>query len=469
MKCFDKLWLKDALVELYKAGCSPQDIAMIYEMNKNTEISVSTPSGKTQKTRVGEVVKQGTVLGPTLCCVETDQINNIGEDQDRPIGKQVIGILVFVDDVMSAGTAEDIERCIRNLNVMEKKKKFTYGLKKTKYMVVNSGREDKQKIMEAVKLGIVGECNEYEYLGFWVNQDGNCMLQITKKAQKIKGEVMALKSLASYHNVGPSYVNVRLELYENCIRPSLLYNLEGWNKVSKSEVKKLESIQHNTLCSLLEIPKSTPQIGLLNELGIWTIEERLKYRKIMLYHNLIHSDNRRLCKRVVIDQEEIDDTDTFYATVREMTHSLNIDIDNIKNMSKTELKSSVKKEVVRRMTNKLRQTKKTKKLRFMKTSNLFEKKKYVTDMAGASAIQVLKTRLNMLPVYGNYKHDLSRQRLCVLCEKEDDTTEHLLSCETMGVNNISSKHLENDDNVQLWNQINEVVTFNLENRINCRN
>ena len=96
MKCFDKLWLKDALVELYKAGCSPQDIAMIYEMNRDTEISIATPSGKTEKTKVGEVVKQGTVLGPTLCCVETDQINNVGEDQERPIGKQVVGILVFV-------------------------------------------------------------------------------------------------------------------------------------------------------------------------------------------------------------------------------------------------------------------------------------------------------------------------------------------------------------------------------------
>ena len=35
VKCFDKLWLKDALVELYKAGCSPADVVMIYEMNKD--------------------------------------------------------------------------------------------------------------------------------------------------------------------------------------------------------------------------------------------------------------------------------------------------------------------------------------------------------------------------------------------------------------------------------------------------
>ncbi len=59
-------------MELYKAGCSPQDIGMIYEMNRETEISISTPVGKTEKVKIGEVVKQGTVLGPTLCCIETD-------------------------------------------------------------------------------------------------------------------------------------------------------------------------------------------------------------------------------------------------------------------------------------------------------------------------------------------------------------------------------------------------------------
>ena len=83
VKCFDKLWLKDALVELYKAGYNKQDIQMIFKMNKDTTIEIETPSGTTNKMTVGEIVKQGTVLGPTLCCVVTDQINKIGEPQER--------------------------------------------------------------------------------------------------------------------------------------------------------------------------------------------------------------------------------------------------------------------------------------------------------------------------------------------------------------------------------------------------
>ena len=33
-------------------------------------------------------------------------------------------------------------------------------------------------------------------------------------------------------------VNVRLELHETCIIPSLLHNMEAWNKQSKGEIKK---------------------------------------------------------------------------------------------------------------------------------------------------------------------------------------------------------------------------------------
>ena len=463
VKCFDKLWLKDALVELYKAGCSPQDVCMIYEMNKDTEISVVTPMGRTEKAQVGDIVKQGTVLGPTLCCVETDQINSIGESQMRPFGNQVLGILVFVDDVMSAGTAEDARKCIRNLQVMEVLKKFTYGLKKTNFMVIDTGKEQTEIIDEKVKEGLVKECQEYEYLGFWVNQQGNCQLQIEKRSKKIKGEIAAIKSMASYHNVGPTYLNVRLQLYECCILPSLLYNLEGWNKISKTEMKKLESVQLKSLCSLLQIPKTTPYLGLLNELGIWTIEERLKYRKIMLYHNLMNSDDKRIAKNMIVEQKLDEDDDTFYMTTMKMAKTLNMDINNVDGMTKASLKRQLKEEIGKSMLNTIRQVK-MKKLRFVGVPSVFEKSPYIAQMDAGAAIQVIKTKLNMLPIYGNYKGNLTLSRPCPLCEEVDDTTEHLVSCSKLNVKGFTSEDLKDNSNIEKWRQINELVTHNMEKR-----
>ena len=466
VKCFDKLWLKDSLVELFNAGYSPQDIQMIHLLNKNTEVTVVTPSGVTKKLHVGEIVKQGTVLGPNLCCVVTDQVNNIGEEQTGSIGNQRIGILVFVDDVMSAGDAEDARCCIRNLREMETKKKFTFGLKKTNYMVLNTGKEVEEEINEKVKGGTVSKTGEYKYVGLWVSEKGDCELHISKKAQKIKGEVVALKSIANYHNTGGTFVNVRLELYESCIVHSLLYNLEGWNSISKAELKSLEQIQLTTLCSLLNLPKTTPYIGLLNEIGIWRIEEKLMYRKIMLYHNIHNSPDTRLVKRIVEEQQQMEEKDTFYGNVEEMANTLKIQMETIRQLTKSQLKKLVKSQITGRMTQLVRAKSETmSKMRFTKEgADEFGRKRYIIDMTGTEALKSLKIRLNMIPIYGNFRGDIYLRRQCIHCRENDDTTEHLILCRIFENDFINVSHLKNDSNAELWKQINELVDTNLNLR-----
>ena len=70
----------------------------------------------------------------------------------------------------------------------------------------------------------------------------------------------------------------------------------------------------------------------------------------------------------------------------------------------------------------------------------------------------------MIEIYGNYKHDLTLERMCPLCKQEEDTTEHLLSCPAVEQNKITSDQIKNDDNPELWRQINELVSFNMEKR-----
>ena len=464
VKCFDKLWLRDALVEMYKAGCNLQDIQMMYRMNEDTGIVVETPLGNTERVKVGEIVKQGTVLGPQLCCVETDQINKIGENQEKLVGEEMVGILIFVDDVMSAGTAEEIRKAIRNFGEMETLKKFTYGLKKTNYMIIETGREKDEEINEKVKLGSVLEVDEYNYIGLWLNKKGNCSLQIEKKKGKIKGKISALKSLASYQNVGSLFVKVRLQLYILCILPGVLYNLEGWNDLTKAEIKQLESIQHQALCSLLHLPKTTPYLGLLSELGMWRMEEWVMYRKTMLYHNIINSREDRLCRKVIEQQQNVQDEDTFYNVTKRYFEQLGMDITAARSMPKSELKRKLKTGLNSRTSNAITASLHKTKMRFIAASDNLETSKYMDNLTGSEALKALKTRLNMQPVYGNYKGDISKPRLCQFCMEEDDTTEHLLSCKVLETS-LCADHLSNEEDAELWIQINELVDFNLDHRI----
>ena len=62
VKCFDKLWLKDCLIELKTLGYKHNDLKILYEMNKRSIVTINTPFGETGNIEIEEIVKQGTVL-----------------------------------------------------------------------------------------------------------------------------------------------------------------------------------------------------------------------------------------------------------------------------------------------------------------------------------------------------------------------------------------------------------------------
>ena len=74
VKCFDRLWLKDCVVDLHECGLRERDAAMVYRLNEEANFCVDTPNGKMEGSKVREIVKQGTVDGPKLC-VSTGKID----------------------------------------------------------------------------------------------------------------------------------------------------------------------------------------------------------------------------------------------------------------------------------------------------------------------------------------------------------------------------------------------------------
>ena len=53
------------------------------------------------------------------------------------------------------------------------KKKKDIWIKETKYMVINTGKEPEEAIVERVKEGIVQETDIYKYLRMVINKSGN--------------------------------------------------------------------------------------------------------------------------------------------------------------------------------------------------------------------------------------------------------------------------------------------------------
>jgi hypothetical protein len=195
---------------------------------------------------------------------------------------------------------------------------------------------------------------------------------------------------------------------------------------------------------------------------MWKMEERLMYRKIMLFHNIVHSDDSRLAKKIIEEQEKNDEKGTWYADVCRQLKMLEIDPEMIKESLKSTLKKKVKEQIRKRMARTIKTFQRTStKMRFINCGE-FEIKDYITNGCGFDALKTLKTRLNMHEIYGNYKGNYELSRLCPHCQTEDDTTEHLLMCAALGPSTFIEKDLENDNNIELWRQINERVTANMD-------
>ena len=69
-KCFDSLWMKECLNDLYEAGLNSSNLNLLYEGNKECLMSVKTPSGQTDRVKMEEIIMQGSVWGPLCCTVQ---------------------------------------------------------------------------------------------------------------------------------------------------------------------------------------------------------------------------------------------------------------------------------------------------------------------------------------------------------------------------------------------------------------
>ena len=54
----------------------------------NITAEIETPFGRTENIKIERAVKQGSVMGPTMCIVETDRVNDINEKTITTIGAE---------------------------------------------------------------------------------------------------------------------------------------------------------------------------------------------------------------------------------------------------------------------------------------------------------------------------------------------------------------------------------------------
>ena len=372
-KCFDKLYLKDCIIELVEAGMPIEEAAYIYEMNRNIEAVVDTPHGVTEKFHIDEAVRQGTIFGPTLCGVSTNRINKMGQPDPLILHESIeIGCPIFMDDMSGMGKKHRIENVGEKMAGLETTKKYVFNndKDKTEYMVIENSKDEKEKAKIKVRKGEIGETEEYKCLGDYYDKSGNNEVKVRKKMEKGKFMAHETKRRGSYTAVGRANMAVQLLLLEVTIKPTLLSNTETWCNITRKEESMITSHHHEILCIIFGVPKSTPYYGIVGETGIWPYKNVILYKKLMFLHHIIHSSDDRIAKRIVVRQEQMmmeeNNNKTWFAELKQAVVQMDIDIsiNNVEQKRKSAWKKEVKEKIELGIVKHLQEETKKTKLRF---------------------------------------------------------------------------------------------------------
>ena len=265
-----------------------------------------------------------------------------------------IGMPGFVDDLSAGGDREDVISAINCCKELEKRK-VTYNIDKTVYMIIRTGQGLPEKITEMTREGIIPEAELHQYVGIWVNEKGtlsNHIVEMEKKANIITREI---KKLGMENVIGGEALRARVKLYEATMIQAILFNLEGWGGLLPEEVDKFEGIQCKSLKELLNLPKSTSYLGVLWEVGCWPMRERIQYKQLMLFHNILHSPETRLARRILQQQRDFKMQRCLQSSVYRIAEQIEMDCswENVKKMSKSSfkriVKQKLKEEIFKRM------------------------------------------------------------------------------------------------------------------------
>ena len=453
-KCFDQLWLKDCLLQLQVGGVQEYDINLLYILNEQAQIKVMTPLGESNEFSIKEAVKQGTISGPMLCGVEMDRVNQRPERLQSPYGPDYdIAMPGYVDDLAGGGGPEELTKAIECCKEMELRK-VLYNIEKTVYLLIRTGTEKRIKIEERMKEGQVPEANEHQYVGLWINTEGNLKYHIQELEKKARIIITELKKIGMESELGAEALRARLKLYESTVIQAILFNLEGWGGLLSSEVEKLETIQCQCLKDIFNLPKTTSHLGLLWEVGCWPILERIQYKQLMLYHNIIHSPDSRLAKRLLFQQKEFQMPRSLQMIVDKIAKDLHLDCswEQVRKQQKSTFKIMVKEKLGKQVRKRMEIASRNKtKLRFINKAT-FKRREYIDQATSTMAYQIIKTRLNMQDLSDNFRSK-DTDRKCILCLSEEETTEHVLSCKEIPGESISQEWLQDTTNIPIWREI----------------
>ena len=430
-QCFDKIWLEDALLSLWKLGVDDDMLKLISAMNERSEGTVKTTAGESESFKLGPNAKQGTVLGPILSSASIAECCEEQREGGAMIGSLSIRSLAYVDDLMGMNhTVRDVHQSHKGVVFFSRKKRVDLNEEKCVILPINVTDKDAIPVLyvNGRELDVVAVT---KYLGDVFNSKGNNNDLIADRVNKGIACMVSSLALASEITLGAYLIKTLISLYKVIFVQVTTFNSRAWDNLTKLQISKLQTVQLKFLKRILHAPSSTTNCFTFMELGILPIEFNINIAQLNFLHHILTLDVSDPVHQAYNQQKLFEFEKNWYNEVKMLRRKFELQEseEEIMRMSKEKWNSIVADKVTKFAIDYLNNENSLK----SKTSHhprrtTLQTQEYFDYLCPADARLLFSIRSGTLDLktLRRYRYD-SEDTLCRLCEKEDETVDHIVN------------------------------------------
>ena len=464
-QCFDKIWLEDALLSLWKLGVNDDMLKLISAMNERSEGTVKTVAGESESFELGPKVKQGTVLGPILSSASIAECCDEQGEGGAVIGSLLIRLLAFVDDLLGLNhTVRDVHRSHKGVVFFSRKKGVDLNEEKCVILPINVTDKDAIPVLcvNGRELDVVAVA---KYLGDVFNSKGNNNDLIADRVSKGLTCMVSSIALASEITLGAHLIKTLLSLYKVIFVQVTTFNSRAWDNLTKQQLCKLQTVQLKFLKRILHAPSSTTNCFTFLELGILPIEFHINISQLNFLHHILTLDVSDPVHQAYNQQKLFEFEKNWYNEVKVLRVKFELleSEDEIMSMSKEKWNFIVTNKVTKFAIEFLNKENSVK----SKTSHhpqrvTLKTQEYFDYLWPEDARLLFSIRSGTLDLktLRKYCYD-SGDTLCRLCETEDETVDHIVNrcTEINRTSTISDVYsIEREDIMEVVGRVRAFVT-----------
>ena len=349
-KCFDSLWLKECINDLYDSGLRNDKLNLICLSNQAANIALKTTSGITDSFSIEEMIMQGTVWSGLMCTSTMDKLcKTIYKEKEMLFkyrGIVEVPPLEMVDDVVTVSLCGENSMNLNSaVNSFVEHKKLK--LSETKCANIHVGNKETKDQCPNKKIGdnIMNESEREKYLGDYLTSKANS--KYTLESRKSRGYAILGEISAMLRDVpmGNQRTKIGLELRKSWFQNCCLFNSETWNGISDSDLKDLEVIDHKILRAITGAQSKVPIEMLYIETAQISISHVISVRRLMYWQTIITRHRDELISQVYHAMKDKPLKDDWicllYKDLEKIGLSIN-DEEDVSKLSKYDFKTFVK-------------------------------------------------------------------------------------------------------------------------------